>query len=233
MRIYKELICMRKDQLDLNNAVASISDSNTPNGEAEVMELALDTFRKQLAISGAGQYLFPNGATDRGHQKSFKTTWRATLRRAKVPYFRIYHLRSTYATRLSGGAVADEWVTQLLRQGDTKVFKKYSQTKLQMKREALGQLNRQANKMKDLIVTLAHTGDSAHCRTLPKVSVEAAKLASLPNRRSSASDSQPTPGRSGLQATNRIDDPVERALRIFKVMHSLVVAEILSRSSSA
>jgi integrase len=67
------------------------------------------------------------------------------LRRAKVPYFRIYDLRSTYATRLSAGAVADEWVTQLLRQGDAKVFKKYSQMKLRMKREALVKLNRQAN----------------------------------------------------------------------------------------
>jgi hypothetical protein len=36
-------------------------------------------------------------------------------------------------------------VTQLLRQGDAKVFKKYSQMKLQMKREALRKLNRQAN----------------------------------------------------------------------------------------
>jgi hypothetical protein len=36
-------------------------------------------------------------------------------------------------------------VTQLLRQGDAKVFRKYSQTKLQMKREALQKLNRQAN----------------------------------------------------------------------------------------
>jgi hypothetical protein len=36
-------------------------------------------------------------------------------------------------------------VTQLLRQGDAKVFKKYSQMKLQMKREALTKLNRQAN----------------------------------------------------------------------------------------
>jgi hypothetical protein len=41
--------------------------------------------------------------------------------------------------------VADEWVTQLLRQGDAKVFKKYSQTKLQVKREALQKLNRQGN----------------------------------------------------------------------------------------
>jgi hypothetical protein len=50
-----------------------------------------------------------------------------------------------YATRLSDGGVADEWVTQLLRQGDAKVFKKYSQMKLQMKREALEKLNRHAN----------------------------------------------------------------------------------------
>ena len=41
--------------------------------------------------------------------------------------------------------MADEWVTQLLRQGDAKVFKKYSQMKLQMKREALQKLNRKAN----------------------------------------------------------------------------------------
>ena len=40
--------------------------------------------------------------------------------------------------------MADEWVTQMLRQSDAKVFKKYSQMKLQMKREALQQMNRRA-----------------------------------------------------------------------------------------
>ena len=50
---------------------------------------------------------------DIGHQTTFKTVWRLMLRRAKVPYFRIYDLRSAYATRLSAGGVADEWVTQL------------------------------------------------------------------------------------------------------------------------
>ena len=62
-------------------------------------------------------------------------------------YFRIYDLRSTYATRLSAGGVVDEWVTQLLRQGDSQVFKKYSQMKLAMKREAHEKLNRLANEM--------------------------------------------------------------------------------------
>jgi hypothetical protein len=43
--------------------------------------------------------------------------------------------------------VADEWVTQMLRQSDAQVFKKYSQMKLQMKREALEKLNRRASEM--------------------------------------------------------------------------------------
>ena len=39
------------------------------------------------------------------------------------------------------------WVTQLLRQTDAKVFKKYSQMKLQMKREALAKINRHASEL--------------------------------------------------------------------------------------
>jgi hypothetical protein len=49
---------------------------------------------------------------------------------------------------LSAGGVADEWVTQMLRHGDAKVFKKYLQMKLQMKREALEKINRRANEAK-------------------------------------------------------------------------------------
>ncbi len=58
--------------------------------------------------------LFPSDENPTGHQKTLKTVWHPVLRRAKVPYFRIYDLRSTYGTRLSAGSVADEWVTQLI-----------------------------------------------------------------------------------------------------------------------
>src|SRR5580700_4587955 len=135
LRIYKELTPMKKDQLDLDNGTVWIPDSKTPNGVAEVplTNIAAGAFQSQLAISGPSPYLFPSDERPDVHQKSFKTVWRLTLRRAGIRYFRIYDLRSTYATRLSAGGVADEWVTQLLRQGDAKVFKKYSQMKLQMK----------------------------------------------------------------------------------------------------
>jgi len=48
-------------------------------------------------------------------------------------------------------------VTQLLRQGDAKVFKKYSQMKLQMKREALVKLNRMANEQNSVENLNYHT----------------------------------------------------------------------------
>ncbi|HEX9110430.1 MAG TPA: hypothetical protein VF845_03055 [Terriglobales bacterium] len=57
----------------------------------------------------------------------------------------------SWLQRVSAGGVADEWVTQMLRQGDAQVFKKFSQMKLQMKlqmkREALEKLSRRASEM--------------------------------------------------------------------------------------
>ena len=148
LRINKELLPMRKDQLDIANATVWIPDSKTEHGVAEVplTPIAVDAFRSQLSLAGPGDWLFPSPRTNQ-YCKSVKRIWRTALRKAQISYFRIYDLRSTYATRLSSGGVADEWVVQLLRQGNSDVFKKYSQMKLAMKREALEKLNRRANEM--------------------------------------------------------------------------------------
>ena len=132
--------------MDLANEVVFIVHSKTPTRVAEVplTDIAAEAFRDQIKIAGPGPWLFPSSRKPTEHQADFKKTWQRTLIRAGVSHFRLYDLRSTYATRLSAGGVADEWVTQMLRQTDVKVFKKYSQMKLQMKREALEHLNRQA-----------------------------------------------------------------------------------------
>lgn len=153
LRVKKELLPMKKDQIDFLNAVLWIPDSKTPNGVAEIplTKLALEAFQNQIAISGNGEFLFPSDLNQEGHLKSLRTAWRKALKRAGIPYFRFYDLRSTYATRLSAGGVADEWVIQMLRQGDSQVFKKYSKMKLQMKREALDKINRRANEMSGVL----------------------------------------------------------------------------------
>jgi integrase len=99
----QELTPMKKDQVDLENKVVWIPDSKTPNGVAEVplAEFAVEAFRDQVQLAGNSPFLFASEENDTGHQTTFKTAWRLTLRRAKVPYFRMYDLRSTYATRLS------------------------------------------------------------------------------------------------------------------------------------
>jgi integrase len=167
LRVYKELLPMKKEQLDLLNAKVLIPDSKTPNGVAELAltELAVHTFRNQMALAGPGEYLFPSDLNAEGYQKSLRTVWKLTLKRAGIPHFRIYDLRSTYATGLSAGGVADEWVTQLLRQGDAQVFKKYSQLKLQMQREALTKINRHADEMPEsTAVTVPEFGNSGTVR---------------------------------------------------------------------
>jgi integrase len=73
LRVYKELAPMRKDQ----------------------------AFRRQMALARERAFLFPSDRNGSGHQTTFKTVWIKTLRRAKIPYFRNYDLRSTYATRLT------------------------------------------------------------------------------------------------------------------------------------
>jgi integrase len=158
--VKKELLPMKKSQIDFLNGVLWIPDSKTPNGIAEIplSKVALEAFQNQVAIAGIGEFLFPNDRNPEGHLKHVRTAWRKALKRAGVPYFRIYDLRSTYATRLSAGDAADEWVIQMLRQEDSQVFKKYSQMKLQMKREALDKINRRANEM-SRILTQQGSGD--------------------------------------------------------------------------
>jgi integrase len=119
-----------------------------PNGIAgmPMTEAAAQAFEPQMKDSADSEYVFPS--TSPKATKPYLTTvkaWAGTLRRARIQCFSLYELRHTFATRLSAGGVADHFVTQMLRQGDAADFKRYSQAKLKMMREALPKLDRQAN----------------------------------------------------------------------------------------
>ena len=149
LRPYKELLPILKSQINLDNRLVHIPDSKTPNGIGDIpmTELAHAAFKEQIEEAVGSEYLFPR-RTERGSKPylcSVKRVWRTTLKTARVPYFSLYELRHTFATRLSAGGVADHFVTLMLRQGDANVFKCYSQAKLNMMREALDRLDRQAN----------------------------------------------------------------------------------------
>lgn len=158
LRPQKELLPMLKSQVDLENRLVHIADSKTESGigDMPMTELVYTSFKKQVEDAIGSDYLFPR-LTELGSKPylcSVKKVWRTTLRRAKVPHFSLYELRHTFATRLSAGGVADHFVTLMLRQGDAGVFKRYSQAKLNMMREALGKLDRSANERSAISSTL-------------------------------------------------------------------------------
>jgi integrase len=140
---------MKKDQVDLENFLVHVPDSKTPSGVGDLpmTEPAHVAFKAQMHLAGDSEYLFPTSSprAKRPHITSLRKIWAKTLKRARVPYFPLYHLRHTFATRLSAGGAADHFVTQMLRQSDSRVFKRYSQAKLMMMREAMAKLDRQAN----------------------------------------------------------------------------------------
>ncbi len=157
LRPFKELMPMLKSQVDLENLMVHIPDSKTPSGVTDMpmTELARQAFKAQIDATPGSEYLFPSPKpkAKRPYLTALRKPWAKTLRRAGVPYFSLYELRHTYATRLSAGGVADHFVTQMLRQGDAKVFKRYSQAKLNMMREALAKLDRHANEHQEIFST--------------------------------------------------------------------------------
>jgi integrase len=149
LRYKKELLPMKKEEVDLENALVHVADSKTTNGigDMPLTQAAREAFRRQMQETPGSEYLFPSPkpGAQKPHMINVRKIWAATLKRAGVPYFAPYELRHTFATRLSAGGVADHMVTQMLRQGDAEVFKRYSQAKLGMMREALAKMDRQAN----------------------------------------------------------------------------------------
>ncbi len=162
LRPYKELMPMKKSHIDLENSLVHIPDSKTTSGIADMpmTDSARQAFGAQMKDTPGSEYLFPTPKkkANKPYITSLRKVWSTTLRRAGVPYFPIYHLRHCFATRLSAGGVADHFVTLMLRQSDSQVFKRYSQAKLNMMREALGKLDRQANERMSTKLVLAQQG---------------------------------------------------------------------------
>ncbi len=92
LRAYKELMPVKKDQVDLQNGLIWIPDSKTPNGIAEVplTSIAREAFRDQMLVAGEGPFLFPCDLNSTGPQKS--------LRRLRPPI----HLRDPAEFRRRG-----------------------------------------------------------------------------------------------------------------------------------
>ncbi|MGA7629312.1 MAG: hypothetical protein WCB11_01015 [Terriglobales bacterium] len=78
---------LKKEQLDLTNAMVWIPDSKTPNGVAEVplTPLALEAFRDQMRLSPCSPFLFPSDKNQSGYQRTLPSSREAPPRTVAAP----------------------------------------------------------------------------------------------------------------------------------------------------
>ena len=135
-----EILQQRWKDIDFNRRLLFVTHSKTPEGEAREIPLTARLF----------QFLFDNRAqqaeevifTFKGRAITrIKTAWKATLRRAAVPYCRFHDLRHTFNTRLMEAGVMQEVRKALMGHSSGEdVHSRYTHVELPQKREAIRKL---------------------------------------------------------------------------------------------
>jgi integrase len=106
-------------------------------------------------------YLFPSPRVPNKPIRSVKTAWRNTLKRAGVPHFKIYLLRSIYCTRLSGVA-ADAVVDSGMRHTSPQTKRRYQLGMTDLIRIAMEEGNKQfyGESVHDILMTVLSESSS-------------------------------------------------------------------------
>jgi integrase len=108
-RTYSDGFSQRWDQVDFENKLIRLDNDVKTPGSTEPVPLSeyackvLQAWKK--AQDPKSPFVFPSPRLPGQPISTVKTAWKATFRRAGVPYFPIYNLRHVFCTRLSGVAV--------------------------------------------------------------------------------------------------------------------------------
>ena len=146
-RTYSEVFSLRWDQIDLANKLIHLdNDVKTPGSSEPVplSEYACEVLQAWKREQGSKiKFVFPSPHLPDQPISTVKTAWKATLRRAGVPYFPIYNLRHLFCTRLSGVA-ADAVVQRAMRHTSPETKRHYQLGMAEQVRQAVEKANQRA-----------------------------------------------------------------------------------------
>ena len=118
LRVGREALPLKWDDVDLLNAVVYVRQSKTRAGIRAVplsnlCKAALAEWRR-LTGPELSPYVFANPSNPQTHLKGVRKTWARALKEAQIGFFPIYNLRATFASRLSAAGVPDVFVSQMM-----------------------------------------------------------------------------------------------------------------------
>ncbi len=145
LRVNKEALPLKWEQdVDFLDDVIHVRQSKTPAGRRNIPMSVL--LREELLywkeLTGArSAYVFPNPRSSTGHLRVVRKTWATTLKLAGIPYFPIYNLRATFASRLSAAGAPDNFVAQMLgHSASSSILQTYAKAVDEYRRDAIRRL---------------------------------------------------------------------------------------------
>lgn len=134
-----EILNQRREHIDLNRRVLSVTRSKTAQGEAREIPLTM-RLTELLARSLRDK---PEGLLFTFKDKpihKIKTAWKAAIRRAGIRYLRFHDLRHTHNTRLMEAGVIQDVRMALMGHSPGGTHSLYTHVELPAKREAIRKL---------------------------------------------------------------------------------------------
>src|SRR5215472_6891745 len=139
-----EMLGLRWRDIDFLNEILRVEKSKTPSGIRTVPLSAVcksELLRwRNLIGPEHSEWVFPSFENRRHRLQGGRKAWASTLRHAGLPFFPIYYLRYTFASRLTSAGVSPLTIAQMLGHSSTQIVPRYAQVLDQNRRDAMKKL---------------------------------------------------------------------------------------------
>jgi integrase len=130
LRSQKEALQLKWENVDFENGVIHVCASKSPAGlrTLPMSQMCKEELLRWKTLTGPAfsVWVFPNMKVPAKHVESVKTSWKTALRKAGIPYRRIYDLRHVFATRLAGAGTPDTILAGMLGHSSTNLVRTYA-----------------------------------------------------------------------------------------------------------
>jgi integrase len=146
MRPNRETLMLKWEDVDLGNDVIRVRESKTKAGVRNIPLSArcraeLLAWRNRLGPEFS-PYVFPNMRNPQQPVKDIRRAWAKALKLAGIEYFWLYHLRHTFASRLSAAGVSDLFVAQMIGHSTPGIVQTYAKAVDEYRRDAIRRMER-------------------------------------------------------------------------------------------
>jgi integrase len=144
LRSNREALALKWEDVDLVRDIIRVQESKTAAGTRNIP--ISRRCKAELLVWGCrlgpdfSPYVFPNLRNPERPLKQIRRSWAKALDSAGIPYFWLYNLRHTFASRLSAAGVSDLFVAQMIGHSSSSILQTYARVIDDSRRDAIRKL---------------------------------------------------------------------------------------------